>query len=50
MEDIYGDSAPDLIFIIILTVFVKSNIAKFGQYEGFSKIKNYLLLKTPLIT
>ena len=36
-------------FIIILTVFVKSNIAKFGQYEGFSKMKIYLPQKTTLI-
>ena len=49
MKDIFGFGSPELIFINILKVFVKSNIAKFSQYEGFYKIIIYLLLKATLI-
>ena len=37
MKDISEDGRSDLIFITIMTVFVRSNIAKFGQNAGFSK-------------
>ena len=41
MKGIFEGGRSDLIFIIIMTVFVRSNIAKFGQNAQFSK-KNIL--------
>ena len=49
MNDIFEDSRSDLFFITIMTVFVRSNIANFGQNAGFSKKKIDLLLMTTLI-
>ena len=42
MKARFEDGKSDLILIIIMTVFVRSNIAKFGQYAQFPK-KNILL-------
>ena len=35
---VFGDFMSDL-FLIIMTLFEKTNIAKFGQNTGFSKKK-----------
>ena len=45
MKDIFEGGRSDLIFITIMTVFVRSNIAKFGQNAQFSKKIFCLLLK-----
>ena len=45
MKDIVEGGRSDLIFITIMTVFVRSNIAKFGQNAQFSKKIFCLLLK-----
>ena len=45
MKDIFEGDRSNLIFITIMTVFVRSNIAKFGQNAQFSKKIFCLLLK-----
>ena len=45
MKDIFEGGRSDLIFITIMTVFVRSNIANFGQNAQFSKKIFCLLLK-----
>ena len=37
MKDIFEGGRSDLFSITIMTVFVRSNIANFGQNAGFSK-------------
>ena len=45
MKDIFEGGRSDLIFITIMTVFVRSNIANFGQNAQFYKKIFCLLLK-----